>query len=876
APPVSAADAARVAAEAVVGAFVGVFARLDLPIDVAIDGVDLAGEVILPEARGRVKVTIQGGGLAAGREAKFKVTAVAMQAGGEVQAVELRGELTARMDTPRTFAALGVSSEATAVGPDFPGGVRLHLEARATRTAAGERYAASATSEGRELVAVSAEYQAGAPRIDGRWSLKVRDADLAPFTLGQVLPVFAVAGEGRFDTDAGFIAAHLAGSLDATVDRLGRLRPELAALGPVSLRTTFDLAHSGGTIAVRQFEGHFGAEVPVATVRLLQEFEINPGTGELRTAEVAKDLVAIALHGAPLAWARPWLGDLDPGAGRLRGELVALPRNGGVTLRSSAPLAVADFTLAQSGQPLIERVGLIVSVAADYTPQGWQIEIPGLVLRTGDEVMLSLDARAGRLAGRDQPVKATGRLTADLPRLLAQPGAVGRLALATGEAEVNFAATLATRREVHANLAVKNLAAPTTGAPQPMPALTIDLRVDAGPDGATIFSAPILIEHGGRKSDLAITGTLTPVVGAPPLIEALVTGTQLFLEDAKLLAAAAPLAEAKPVGTAAPGPAPPPWSGLNGSVTLRLKEVVWSPGLSAGNVTGRIRIDAGQVKLEGLQASMGEAGRASAEGAVTFATGSAQPYALAAEVRLKDLDSDPIWRALHGDRAAPIEGRFDVASGFAAQAGSLGTLVEAATGEFTVTSRRGVFRGLPLSVAQAAESSGRLASILASIGNLTGRKAGADIAGKAEAVAEFVRAVHPLPYDQLNVRVTRDAALNTALDDFSLIAPELRLTGTGRATHRPGTGVLEDALAMEFRLRARGRAGELLKYLGLLEGEPDALGYAACALLLTVGGTVGQPDTGDLNRRFSLLALEKSGVTDKASELINKLIGGGK
>ncbi|MBL9187386.1 MAG: hypothetical protein JNK23_07915 [Opitutaceae bacterium] len=872
--PATAAETARISAEAAVGAFVGVFAQLDLPIDVVIDGVELAGEVVLPEARGRVKVTIQGGGLAAGREAKFAVTAIATLATGDVQSVELRGELAARMDTPRTFAALGVTLDATAVGPNFPGGVRLRTEARAARSAAGERYTASAVSDGREIVALSAEYPAGARRIDGRWSIKARDADLAPFTFGKTLPVFSVAGEGSFDADAGFIAAHAAGHIDATADRLGVVQAELAELGPVSLRASFDFAHSGRAIVVRQFEGNFGAGDPVATLRLLQEFEINPGTGELRTAEVAKDLVAITLHGAPLAWARPWLGGLDPRAGRLRGDLVATPRNGGVTLRSPAPLAVADFALFEGERPLIEPSALIVSVAADYTPQGWQVEIPGLALRTGDEVMLTFSARAGRLAGQNQPVKATGRLNVDLPRVLAQPVASGYLALATGEAEINFAATLAARREVHANLAIKNLAARTAGEPLVLPALTMDLRADAGPDGATVFSAPILIERAGRKSDFAINGTLTPVDGAPPLIEALVAGTQVFIEDMKLLGAAAPLAPDKPA--AAAGPVPPPWAGLNGAVTLRFNEVIWSPGLSASNVTGRIRIDAGQVKLEGLQASVGEAGKANIAGAVTFANGADRPYVLAADVRLKDIDSGPIWRALNGDRVAPLEGRFDVASEVAAQAGSLATLADAAIGEFAVTSRGGVFRGLPLNVTQAVESSGRLASILASIGSLTGRKAGSDIAGKAEAVAEFVRAMHPLAYDQLNVRVRRDAALNMALDDFALIAPEVRLTGAGTARHRTGDDILNDELAMEFRLRARGRAAELLKYLGLLEGEPDPLGYTACAVPFAVGGTIGQPDAGDLNRRFSMLAVEKSGVTDKASEFFNKLIGGGK
>lgn len=43
-------------------AFTGIFPHLALPGDITIDGVNLEAEVILPESRGRVKLTITGGG----------------------------------------------------------------------------------------------------------------------------------------------------------------------------------------------------------------------------------------------------------------------------------------------------------------------------------------------------------------------------------------------------------------------------------------------------------------------------------------------------------------------------------------------------------------------------------------------------------------------------------------------------------------------------------------------------------------------------------------------------------------------------------------------------------------------------------------------
>src|SRR6185369_2615485 len=122
----------------------------------------------------------------------------------------------------------------------------------------------------------------------------------------------------------------------------------------------------------------------------------------------------------------------------------------------------------------------------------------------------------------------------------------------------------------------------------------------------------------------------------------------------------------------------------------------------------------------------------------------------------------------------------------------------------------------------------------------------------AKAVSEVSKMLAAIAYDQLNVSLTRDAGLNTVLKDFTLIAPEMRLTGGGQALLKTGTSLLDESLAMEFKLRARGHTGDLLKYLGKLETQPDELGYAACTLPLKVAGTIGKPDTSELNNALAL------------------------
>ena len=191
--------------------FAGIFGQLTTPCDVAIDGVELVGEVILPESRGRVKVTLLGGGLGAAREGKFNLVATAALGGAGVRTVEMRGRLVAAMDTPRTFARLGAVLDAVARGDAFAGEIALHADATATRGATGETYALAVATAGREILGVTAEFPRDTEKFSGAWKLDVHDGDVAPFALGKPLPTFVAAGQGAMEIDAGAAAFRISG-----------------------------------------------------------------------------------------------------------------------------------------------------------------------------------------------------------------------------------------------------------------------------------------------------------------------------------------------------------------------------------------------------------------------------------------------------------------------------------------------------------------------------------------------------------------------------------------------------------------------------------------------------------------------------------------
>ena len=491
---------------------------------------------------------------------------------------------------------------------------------------------------------------------------------------------------------------------------------------------------------------------------------------------------------------------------------------------------------------------------------------------------MTLEARAGQLAGKDQPIKVAGKFSAQLPGLLAQPLAGGAVRLTGGEATGTFAVeSLGAKQAVQASLSLTNLVADPKLTTEKLPSISADVRADLSADGPITLNLPLVLERDGRKSDLTLSGTVTP--GKDSLaFNAQLTSNQLIVDDAKILAA--PLASvpaekgAAAPEKSAPRSAAPPWAAVSGQLTLALKKVVYSETMQASDVAGTIRLDAGSVKLVNGRAGLSPGSDAKISGGVTFDGKSPQPFALAADVAVTDFDPAPLFRAINPGQPATVEGKFTVASKLAGSAASLGDLAAGAHGDFQLTSKGGTFH-LPVNVSEKAETTSKLASGVAFLGNLagavTGRKDYSEIANRAQAVAEVSKLLKAIPYDQLSVVLARDAALNTVVKDFTLISPEMRLTGGGKATHKAGAGLLEDALSAEFKLRARGRTGDLLKYLGAIEPTADELGYAGCTLPLKVSGTIGKPDTGELNRALAALALEKSGALD----LFNRLIPGG-
>ena len=845
--------------------FAGIFQHLRLPVDLALDGVDLAGEVLLPVVPGRpavrAKVTLTGGRLAAGQPGGFDYTATVTFAGPNlaVQVLTIRGTLGVVMDTPRTLSRLVVATVAEAQGPKFPAGVKLAVDLAAARTGLGENYAVTLTTGAKQLAALETSYPAGANHLGGNWRLDMRDSDLAPFSLGRELPAFEAVGEGRFDTDTAFSELHASGRLKGSVDRLQVVNDQLSGLGTIQLDAEFDVAQRAGATRVDRLAVTVAGARPVATIQALQAFEFNL-KGDLNVADPVKDLLGIVIQGLPLAWVNPLLAKAGYRAtgSDLQGEFAAGARQGGFALRAKGPLTVGQLAVSRVGGPaVLTPLDLSLDLAADYTPQGWQVVLAPLVARRNGNTLLTVEGKVGRLAGPQQSIKVAGKWSGQLPALLAQPALLGATVLTTGEGQGDFAASLAERQSVQLRLSLRNLA---SAAAAHLPAVTAELRLDREPDGKITFNAPLRLEHEQRQSDLTLAGTATAVPGQL-VLDARLTSDFLAVEDAQLLAGAlGGAATPAPAegGAGAPAVAAPYWAGLSGQVALAFKKIVASGQFQVTEVTGVLRLDAGSAKLVDVRGGFDADSAVRMAGEVSFRPAATEPYTLNAELALTNFATAPAFRAIEPTKPPAVEARINVLSRFAATGRTLPDLADRARGDVLITSKGGILRLLAADLTDRIQrTQSRVTAIAGFLGVVPD-----DYVNKAKILSEIARSFAEIPFDQLSVTASRDAALNLQLKDFSLISPEVRLSGTGEIRQVAGVPVLAQPLDLQLNLGARGKLGDLIRRAGLLETRQDSLGYAAFAVPLRIGGTLGNPDTNAIRTALLNSALERSGLLD--------------
>ena len=855
-----------------------------LPCDLSLDGTDLEGDLLVPgqsnNGSRRFHISVNGGGLAAGREGTFAIDAsnAVVNSDLSVTVVAAHGRLIIAMASPRTLKRFEVKAEVSAKGGSLPEDVALSTDIAAFRDPRGEVYSLELRRGSRRLAAVDARFPEASGHLEGTWKMDLRDPDIAPFFPDHPLPAFSTDGDGRFDTDAAFTRVHALGRLNATVSRLGVMAPPLNRLGTAVIDLRFDLTHSGRTLRVDQLRAAISATGPNALVQSLQPFTIDEGSGSMKVSDPRADWLEGSVRGLPVAWfGFPGL-RVDLAGGDVAGQFALRAVNGDLALRSKGPLTASGVSILRAGGVLARGLDVSLALTADYASQGWQVAGAPLVLASSGRRLASFDGKAARAAGDDPSIAITGTWHADLDALAAEPAFPGLHWMIGRSASGDFSADSGSRPEAEAKFTILGH--------DPSKSVTGSVHLDFNADGSVGFLAPFKATLGTGASDLSAEGTWSRE-GAEGRIDAKLGSQDATLEHLKFLAAplaalaGVPLAR-REAGRPSAGLADrvPFWGARTGRVTVGFDRLRALNRVFV-DVGGTFDLSPGSLRLLYGRGGLPKHTPANAEGSISFDPTAALPYSLKATASATDVEAAPFFGEPKDGKDPLLEGHFSVRGKFTGAAANLVDLIARTQGDFQLESIGGIIRLLKTDVADslpeiATPVSDTLGSVGSFMGSLVGIKHAFSGGGEihlpkaTEAVLDFTNQVSEIGYDKLTVDLVCGPDRSISIVDLEMTAPNERLQGSGRIAHVNGLSFRARPLSLDLQLGARGRVAELLSNAGLVSGSLDKLGYAPLRQSVHFGGTLEHVDDGSWRDFLVKAAIPKPEVGKKAAPATNR------
>ncbi len=656
----------------------------------------------------------------------------------------------------------------------------------------------------------------------------------------------------------------VAGNYQARLPTL--LQSVLAGL-QVQAEGELDVAMAGTALNVAKLTSDIrtldGQRMLATAVR--QPFTFSIPDKKITTAGGAKELMSIELGRIELA---PFLGGPPTGiSGQVaQGGLVLELDGAGWLLRTSQPLVLRKLEVTDAGKPSLGGVDVELAPLIGIAENG------DVKAQTGDLVVKLADGTRlvgikGEAAKSASGVLASASFQLELPVLNRLPAFAGASPLTQGRAAGEVRAALDGKTEqVEARMTLNGLAARNTT--KPLPVANISLKAIRQGEGSATVEVPVLLDRGGVRSDLNFSAALSRARTGHEL-KAKLSGGRAELEDllAVLAVFSSTAAETKPApAPARPATAPvkivadtaPPWARLTGELAVEVKTVTYGADWTMRGLNGALKIEPTRLSLPKLEAVFGERGRLETRGELLF-TPAEQPYRLSGGFSLTEFDPAPLFKAIDPGRPATVEGLFNVTGQINGAGRALDETMQRARGEFQLTSRQGVFRGLKRGTEKVSTAT-KAVELGAALGSLFGsdkvREAAEKVAGQAYFADQLAQEFGELKYDQLTVRLERDAALNVKLNEVALISPEVRLLGQGTVTHVEGRPLLDQPLSVEMTLASRGKVETLLNRARLIEGTArDDLGYAKTKYPIVVSGTLAKPDATSYYTRLAATKL---------------------
>ena len=347
---------------------------------------------------------------------------------------------------------------------------------------------------------------------------------------------------------------------------------------------------------------------------------------------------------------------------------------------------------------------------------------------------------------------------------------------------------------------------------------------------------PLIMQSQSGTTELSLKNHIQ-IKKAAPSIAIDVHGKEVFLNDIlKLLAAINPKSElsklekeaestAKPEKSslsAVPDNSPaqtPFWpTGLDILAHLDIQKLYYSDYMSYHNIRGQLDLNREHLIAKDFAIRFHDSPM-TLDAAFNFTPKRKQPYDIHLNTALRHFNVGGFLKELKPDHVPRADGVFDVGVLFYGPLSNLTQIRNELMFKIDISGVDGVYHLIPAenimarSGGQAMAVVGEVVSVLPTSGFGLG------------IINRVVRFAKDIDYDLIRLSMSRRKDLNTHIDIFEILSPELHLIADGDITFAPDTRLMDQDLKMQADLNLSGEGAAIFYGLGLLKDEQDEYGF---------------------------------------------------
>ncbi len=508
-----------------------------------------------------------------------------------------------------------------------------------------------------------------------------------------------------------------------------------------------------------------------------------------------------------------------------------------MTLDTVEPLEITGVSLHSGTATLLQPFTLHVDSGMQVEGDRLHAQLkPFSVTFDRDKGAHTLDGTVDLvLTGNGDRVRA-GPIDADLkvrlPALLDQPVLLPGHTLTRGE--LDTVVKLDADGRLSASARVHDLQ-----ARQALPLQELVWQADGhiDPDGSFAIKAPLTTQGKSGNSSLHIAATHSMHAADNDEVTVNIDSPMFYLNDVlntlraiggKQAATGAAAqrkrgAQQENVATAADATQPDTrafWdhTGYSTRIRFNMDKLYYTDYLAIQDIHAHAELSHGRLALRDFTARF-HASPLSADGTLDFIPG-ATPYDLRLNAGVNQFDLARFFRELDPRAQPRAEGLFDVSLVAFGKSPNMAQYRNNLYFDAHLHSRKGLFRLLDPNSPLVQGSTGLAGGIGEVVSYVPTSLFGLGT------VSRLVNYIKVIPYDKIDIHLTRDASRNVQIREYVVQSPEILFTASGGIQYQPGKDVLHSPLAMDARLGVRDKGAAILYDMDLLKSGKDAWGYS--------------------------------------------------